>query len=70
MAITDINVTGYVFKGDGNPLEGATVELLETGTTGVEDTYSGGTTAAGLWTFTETSLDTTYDVRISDGNRL
>jgi hypothetical protein len=67
MAITDINVTGYVFKGDGNPLEGATVELLETGTTTVEATYSGGTTAAGLWTFTETSLDTTYDVRTTSG---
>jgi len=67
MAITDINVTGYVFKDDGDPLEGATVELLETGTTTVEATYSGGTTAAGLWTFTETSLDTTYDVRTTSG---
>ena len=38
MAITDINVTGYVFQDDGDPLAGATVELLETGTTTVEDT--------------------------------
>jgi hypothetical protein len=69
MAITDINVTGYVFKDDGTPLAGATVELLETGTTTVEATYNSGTgtTAAGLWSFTETSLDTTYDVKITSG---
>jgi hypothetical protein len=70
MAITDINITGYVFQDDGDPLAGATVELLETGTTTVEATYNSGvgTTAAGLWTFTETSLDTTYDVKITSGS--
>ena len=69
MAITDIVVTGYVFQDDGDALAGATVELLETGTSTVEATYNSGTgtTAAGLWTFTETSLDTTYDVKITHG---
>jgi hypothetical protein len=68
MAITDIVVSGKLFQDDGDPVEGATVQLLETGTTTVEATYSGGTTAAGLWTLTETSLDTTYDVKIASGS--
>jgi len=67
MAITDINVSGKLFQDDGDPVEGATVQLLETGTTTVEATYSGGTTAAGLWAFTETSLDATYDVKLTSG---
>ena len=67
MAITDIVVSGKLFQDDGDPVEGATVQLLETGTTTVEATYTGGTTAAGLWTLTETSLDTTYDVKIASG---
>jgi hypothetical protein len=70
VAITDINLTGYVFQDDGDALEGATVELLETGTTTVEATYSGGTTSAGLWTFTEASLDTTYDLKITSGSSI
>jgi hypothetical protein len=68
MAITDIVQSGKLFQDDGDPVEGATVQLLETGTSTVEATYSGGTTAAGLWSFTETSLDTTYDTKISSGN--
>ena len=67
MAITDIVLTGYVFQDDGDALQGATVQLLETGTTTEETSYSGGTTSAGLWTFTETSLDTTYDIKITSG---
>jgi hypothetical protein len=65
MAFTDIVMSGKLFKDNGDPVEGATVNLFHTGTTsGAEATYSGGTTAAGLWTFTETSLDATYDVQI------
>ena len=72
MPIKDINVTGYVFKDDGTPLAGATVELLETGTTTVEATYDSGTgtTAAGLWSFTETDVDTTYDIKITSGSSI
>ena len=68
MAITDIVVSGKLFQDDGDPVQGATVELFHTGTTtNPEATYSGGTTAAGLWSFTETDLDVTYDVRITSG---
>ena len=67
MAITDIVLTGYVFQDDGDAVSGATVQLLETGTTTEEASYTDGTTAAGLWTFTETSLDTTYDIKITSG---
>jgi hypothetical protein len=72
MPIKDINITGYVFQDDGDALAGATVELLETGTTTVEATYNSGTgtTAAGLWTFTETDIDTTYDVKITSGTSI
>jgi len=70
MAITDIVVSGKLFQDDGDPVEGATVQLLETGTSTVEATYSGGTTAAGLWTLTETSLDTTYDVKVTSGTSI
>ena len=68
MAITDIVVSGKLFQDDGDPVQSATVELFHTGTTSnPEATYSGGTTAAGLWSFTETDLDVTYDVRITSG---
>ena len=67
MAIYDIVVSGKLFQDDGDPVEGATVQGLEAGTTTVEATYSGGTTAAGLWTLTLTSLDATYDVKITSG---
>jgi hypothetical protein len=70
MAITDIVVSGKLFQDDGDPVENATVQLLETGTSTVEATLSGGTTAAGLWTLTETSLDTTYDVKITSGTSI
>ena len=61
-----INFRGYLFKDNGDPVEGATVQLLNTGTTTVKDTFSGGTTSAGLWYFSESDQDK-YDVKITSG---
>ena len=68
MAITDINLSGKVRADDGSAVEGAIVTIHHTaadlgGT--LEATYSGNTDANGTWTFTETSLDVNYDVKIS-----
>ena len=62
-----INFRGYLFKDNGDPVEGATVQLLNTGTTTVKDTFSGGTTSAGLWYFSEADQDK-YDVKITSGS--
>ena len=72
MAITDIAVSGKVFQDDGDPVAGATVQLIETGTSTVEATYDEGTGtgAAGQWAFTETSVDATYDVKITSGSSI
>ena len=66
MAITDIELSGYIFQDDGDAVNGATVAILETGTTTQEDSTT--TNSDGLWTFTETSLDTTYDVKVTSGS--
>ena len=66
MAITDIKLSGYIFQDDGDAVNGATVAILETGTTTQEDSTT--TNSDGLWTFTETSLDTTYDVKVTSGS--
>ena len=68
MAITDINLSGKVRADDGSAVEGAIETFHHTaadlgGT--LEATYSGNTDANGTWTFTETSLDVNYDVKIS-----
>ena len=69
MAITDIVISGKLYSDAGGAIAGATVQLLETGTTTEEAEYDAGTGtgAAGQWTFTETSLDATYDVKITSG---
>jgi len=65
MAITDIDLSGKLFQDDGDPVNGATVALLETGTTTQETSTT--TDSNGAWSFTETSLDTTYDIKITSG---
>jgi len=65
MAITDIDLSGKLFQDDGDPVNGATVALLETGTTSQETSTT--TDSNGAWSFTETSLDTTYDIKITSG---
>jgi hypothetical protein len=59
-----INFRGYVFQDDGDPVSGATVALLETGTTTQEDSTT--TDSDGLWSFSESDQDR-YDVKISSG---
>jgi hypothetical protein len=66
MAITDIVVSGKLFQDDGDPVNGATVALLETGTSTSEATTT--SDSNGVWTFTETSLDTTYDIKLTSGS--
>jgi hypothetical protein len=65
MAITDIKLSGKVFTDAGTAVNGATVALLETGTSTEEASTT--TNSSGEWSFTETSLDATYDVKISVG---
>jgi hypothetical protein len=59
-----INFTGHVFQDDGDPVSGATVQLLETGTTTVEASTT--TNSDGKWTFAEADQDE-YDVKITSG---
>jgi len=66
MAITDIKLSGKLFTDAGTAVNGATVALLETGTSTQE--VSTTTDSNGAWSFTETSLDTTYDIKISSGS--
>jgi hypothetical protein len=66
MAITDIKLAGKVFTDAGTAVNGATVTLLETGTSTEEAATT--TNSSGEWSFTETSLDTTYDIKIAVGN--
>jgi hypothetical protein len=66
MAITDIKLSGKLFADAGTAVNGATVALLETGTSTEETSTT--TNSSGEWSFTETSLNTTYDVKISVGS--
>ena len=50
MAITDIVLSGKLYQDDGDAVSGATVALLETGTTTSEATTT--TDSNGAWTFT------------------
>ena len=71
MAITDINLSGKVRADDGTGVSGAAVTINHTaaGLDGTEEAaYSGNTGSDGTWTFTETSLDANYDVKISKGS--
>ena len=44
-----VNFRGYLFQDDGDAVNGATVQLLETGTTTVEASTT--TDSDGLWDF-------------------
>ena len=59
-----INFRGYLFQDDGDAVNGATVQLLETGTTTVEASTT--TDSNGLWYFNEGDQDR-YDVKITSG---
>jgi len=59
-----VNFRGYLFQDDGDAVSGATVQLLETGTTTVEATTT--TDSDGLWYVTESDQDR-YDVKITSG---
>ena len=65
MAITEILLSGKLYQDDGDPVNGATVALLETGTSTQEASTT--TDSNGAWSFTETDLDTTYDIKITSG---
>ena len=64
MPQTYINFTGHLFQDDGDAVSGATVQLLETGTTTVEASTT--TNSDGKWTFAEADQDE-YDVKITSG---
>ena len=66
MAITDIVVSGKLYTDSGDAVNGATVALLETGTSTQEASTT--TDSNGAWSFTETSLDATYDVKFTQGS--
>ena len=57
-----INFRGHLFEDDGTPVEGATVALVETGTTTQEASTT--TNAAGLWVINEADQDR-YDTKIT-----
>ena len=59
-----VNFRGYLFQDDGDAVNGATVQLLETGTTTVEASTT--TNSDGLWYFSESDQDR-YDVKIASG---
>jgi hypothetical protein len=65
MAITDIVLSGKIYQDDGDAVNGATVALLETGTSTQEATTT--SDSNGAWSFTSTSLDATYDIKITSG---
>jgi hypothetical protein len=59
-----INFTGYVFDDAGSAVSGATVQLLETGTSTEEASTT--TNSSGLWTFSEADQDR-YDIKVTSG---
>jgi len=65
MPITDIVLSGKIYQDDGGAVNGATVALLETGTSTQEASTT--SDSNGAWSFTETSLDATYDIKITSG---
>ena len=60
-----VNFRGYLFNDAGTAVQGATVQLLETGTTTQEAATT--TDSDGLWYFTESDQDR-YDVKITSGS--
>ena len=69
MAITDVNLAGYVRDDAGDAVSGITISLLHASTdSGAIDGTAETTTTTnsnGYWTFTETSLDANYDIKIT-----
>ena len=59
--------SGYVFKDNGDAVSGATVSLLEAGTTTEEASTT--TDSNGFWSFNETD-DDKYDVKITQGSQI
>ena len=59
-----VNFRGYLFQDDGDAVNGATVQLLETGTATIEASTT--TDSDGLWYFSESDQDR-YDVKIASG---
>jgi hypothetical protein len=69
MAITDFNLGGKVFTDAGTPVNGATIAVLETGTSTEE--VSTTTNSSGEWSVARTIAQSgaaTYDVKISVGS--
>jgi cytoskeletal protein CcmA (bactofilin family) len=60
-----VNFRGYVFNDAGAAVSGASVKLLETGTT-TQEGSTATTSSAGLWSFAEADQDR-YDVEITSG---
>ena len=67
MAITDINLSGKIRADDGSGVSGATVTIHETAADldGSQEGSADTTDSDGTWSFTETTLTETYDVKIS-----
>ena len=59
-----MNYRGHVFQDDGDAVNGATVKLLEAGTSTVAATTT--TNSDGLWYFNESDQGR-YDVEVSSG---
>ena len=59
-----INFRGYVFDDSGSAVSGATVQLLETGTSTEEASTT--TNSSGLWSFSESDEDR-YDIKVTSG---
>ena len=59
-----INFRGYVFDDAGSAVSGATVQLLETGTSTEEASTT--TNSSGLWSFSEADQDR-YDIKVTSG---
>ena len=59
-----INFAGYVFDDSGSAVSGATVQLLETGTSTEEASTT--TNSSGLWSFSEADQDR-YDIKVTSG---
>ena len=60
-----VNFRGYLFDDAGDAVNGASVQLFETGTT-TQEGSTVTTDSAGLWYFNEADQDR-YDVKITSG---
>ena len=68
MAITDVNLAGYVRNDAGAAVSGITISLLHATTDSGDIDGSAevttNTNTYGYWTFTETDIDANYDIKI------